>query len=177
MNKALWLLRHHGATLALWGGVALALLALVANALVMQPLQEQLAALAEVQARSGGTERAADAAARAGTPAQQLADFYAHFDKAPKLTVLLGRLNAVAKASGLELASAEYRLSSSPDQRLQRYQIVIPVTGSYRTIRVFVARALRELPTMSLDLVQLQRKSIADTDVEAQISFTLHLPR
>ena len=75
------------------------------------------------------------------------------------------------------LASAEYRLSSSGEQRLLRYQVVLPVSGTYRMIRVFVARALRELPTMSLDLVQLERETIGDTTVEAQISFTFHLPR
>lgn len=178
MNKLMWLARRHATGIALWSGIALGGVALLANNAVVQPLQEQQQALEAADELGGDGTRSRAAAARAGTPAQQLADFYAHFEHSPKLTELLARLNSIAKASGLELASAEYRLSSSGgEQRLLRYQVVLPVSGSYKMIRVFVARALRELPTMSLDLVQLERETIGDTTVEAQISFTFHLPR
>ena len=177
MKKLLWLARRHAAEIALWSGIVLGVLALIADNAVVQPLQQQQQALQDAHDLGGDGTRGG-AAARAGTPAQQLADFYAHFEHSPKLTELLARLNSIAKASGLELASAEYRLSSSGgEQRLLRYQVVLPVSGSYKMIRVFVARALRELPTMSLDLVQLERETIGDTTVEAQISFTFHLPR
>lgn len=177
MNKLRWLARRHAFELALWCGIALAALVLIADNALVQPLQQRLRTLEAASELGGDGERERATAARAGTPAQQLTDFYAHFERSPKLTELLARLMTIAKASGLELASAEYRLSSSGEQRLQRYQVVLPVSGSYKMIRVFVARALRELPTMSLDLVQLERETIGDTTVEAHISFTFHLPR
>ena len=177
MKRIAWLLRRHAPTLALGLGLALAAAALLVNTLAIRPLEEQLQALEQAQEQRRNSQQAQLQGQRGGGPQQQLAAFYAHFEQGGSLTAMLARLHAVAKASGLEMARGEYRLNTSADRRLDRYQVTLPISGSYKAIRVFVSRALRELPTLSLDLVQFQRQSIAEGAVEAQISFTFHLPK
>lgn len=177
MKRIAWLLRRHAPTLALWGGIGLAAAALLVNTLAIKPLEEQQQALERAQEQRRNSQQARLQGQRSSGPQQQLAAFYAHFEQGGSLTTMLARLHAVAKASGLEMARGEYRMSSSAERKLDRYQVTLPISGSYKTIRVFVSRALRELPTLSLDLVQFQRRSIADGVVEAQVTFTFHLPK
>jgi hypothetical protein len=51
------------------------------------------------------------------------------------------------------------------------------VQGSYPSIRAFVSTVLRELPTVSLEQIQFQRKDVADGTVDTQISFVFHLSK
>lgn len=176
MKRVAWLLRRHAPALALWTGLALAAAAVLVDTLAVRPLEQRLQVLEAAQEQRRASEQVQQRQ-RGGDPQQQLERFYAHFEQGGSLTAMLERLHAVARASGLEMARADYRMNTSADRRLDRYQVTLPITGSYRTIRVFVSRALQELPTLSLDLVQFQRQSIADGAVEAQISFTFHLPK
>lgn len=179
MNRVIWLLRRRGAQLALWAGIALIGGSLAFNWLGVKPLEERVAALESARSlkREGQHGRLEDELSRPGSPGVQLANFYEYFSRDDSLTDLLAKLHAVAAASELEMKRAEYRMSSLRDRKLDRYQVIVPIRGSYRTIRIFVAGALRELPTMSLDQVQFQRKEIGDDVVDAQISFTFHLSK
>ena len=55
--------------------------------------------------------------------------------------------------------------------------MTLPVQGPYPLIRAFVSAVLRELPTVSLEQIQFQRKDVADGSVDAQISFIFHLDK
>lgn len=179
MKRLSWLLMHHRAGLALWVGIALAGVALAMQWLALGPLQARVEALqAQRQApRDQKLDRLGDVLAQSESPGAQLAGFYGYFAKDERLSDRLARLHEVARSLGLEMRRAEYRLISQPDRRLDRYQMVLPLTGSYPVIRRFVTTVLREMPTVSLEQVQFQRKDIADAAVEAQVSFTFHLPR
>ena len=112
-----------------------------------------------------------------GARLARLARFYAFFEGSDGLPGRLERLNAVAQASGLELRRAEYRMSASPEQKLVRYQIILPVEGSYRAIRRFTAEALEAIPALALSQVKFQRRQISEGRAEAQIIFTLYFKR
>ena len=178
MARLAWWLRRHGGTGALLGGTALALAALALQAFGTRAIEARLDALE----RAGGapTTRPArpDAVeAGAGGPRMQLARFYRHFEREEPLTDHLATLYALARKTGLALDSAEYRWQRGGDRKFDRYRVVLPLQGSYRSVRVFVAAALREIPTMSVDQVQFRRQDIGDETVEAQISLTFHLAR
>jgi len=179
VKRARWLLRRYASTASLWGGLALVLASLALQGWAIRPLEAQLEALesAGSGAREGRITGAGHVLEQNSGPRAQLAAFYGYFDRGDKLTELLATLHVVGKSTGIEVKRADYRMTSSPERRLDRYQVVMPVRGSYRSVRLFIATALRELPTMSLDQVQFQRKEIGDTTVDAQVSFTFHLAR
>lgn len=177
MSRLLWLVRHHSRD---WGGwVALAVLLGAAGFYfaAVEPLEQRVAALERQRAsqREGQLRQIGAELARKVSPRDQLTNFYKYFGQGDSLTDQLARLNAVAVANGIELRRAEYRMSAQPDHKLDRYQIIIPLQAPYATIRRFASRALAELPTMSLNQVQIQRKAIGDNAVDAQITFTLYL--
>lgn len=179
MKRALWMLRRHASAWALWMGLALVLGSLALQWGAIRPLQAQLEALEN--ATSGKREShiagAGQALERPTGPRAQLAAFYGYFDRGDKLTDLLATLHVVGRGAGLEIKRAEYRMSSSPERKLDRYQVLLPIRGSYQAIRAFIATALHELPTLSLDQVQFQRKEVGEPTIDAQVSFSFHLSR
>ena len=179
MKRVLWLLRRHGSAIALWAGLALIVASLALQWFGIAPLEARVEALERARSgqREGQLARAESALAQPGGARMQLAGFYGYFERGERLTDLLAKLHVVGKGSGIELARAEYRMHSTPERKLDRYQVILPIRGSYQAIRVFVATALRELPTVSLDQVQFQRKEVGDPTVDAQVSFSFHLAR
>ena len=61
--------------------------------------------------------------------------------------------------------------------RIVRYEIVLPVAGSYPQIREFLRRSLAEIPVLSLDQVNLKREKRNDGAVNAELRLTLHMVR
>jgi hypothetical protein len=179
MSRLAWLLQRRGNTLVLALGVALVALTLIVHHALVRPLAVRVEA--QQAERAGGreqrVERLDDALARAASPTSQLAAFHAHFTHDPPLTDRLVRLHGIAAEQGLEIEQAEYRLTQSPDSRLDRYQMVLPLVAPYPKVRAFVGEALREMPTLSLDAIRLQRPDVADGTARAQITFTLFVAR
>lgn len=159
--------------------ISVVLLVLVgaAWAVVLLPLQQEFdVAQASQRAQRDTMLREADVNT-AGDPQERLARFYGFFEGTDGLPGRLEKLSAVARASGLELRRAEYRMSAPPEQKLVRYQIILPVEGSYRAIRRFTADALEAIPALALSQVKFQRREISDGRAEAQIVFTLYFKR
>lgn len=179
MTRLAWLMRRHGATMALWAGLVLSAAALAVHALAVRPLQQRLDALQAQPkgARESRLEQLGDDLVREDSPRAQLDSFYAYFATDDHLADNLAKVYAVARSLGLELKRADYRLISQPGRRIDRYQMVVPMQGHYTTIRAFVSTVLRAQPTLALEQVQFQRKDVGDPIVDAQISFTFYLAR
>lgn len=179
MRRLVWLLRWRASQLAFSLGLVLVTAALAFTWLTVRPLEQHLQALERARALEPQVElaRMEDEMARRNNPRYQLASFYRHFAASGSIADVLAKLYGVAKANGIEMQRAEYRMLNVSNRQLNRLQVIVPVQGDYRTMRVFIARALRELPTMSLDHVQFQRKAIGDSVVDAQLTFSFHLAR
>jgi hypothetical protein len=158
-------LRHELGSL---GMLSLALLAaaLAFTVWVVQPLEAKGRSLAGRLARS---------APAAGGPAapQKLGELYQYLAKPEQTTDWLAKLYAIGHATGVEMQSASYR--SEQAGRIERYQILLPVSGSYAQMREFVDRALTEIPVLSLDQMSLKRESRRDGAVQAELKLTLHM--
>lgn len=159
--------------------LALAAVALIGatsafHVLAIWPLEERARML-----DSGSTSPPAprDGVQRVGFAAQdaKIAAFYRYFDRREAAEDWLARLYGMATAAGLELRAGEYRLAEGR-QRLERYQLALPVTGSYPQVRGFLEAALAEIPVLSVDQVSF-RKASTDARVEADLVLTLHLAR
>ncbi len=162
------------------GVLGVASLLLIATAVVFA-----LAVLRPLDSRRARLDLELDGAARrlpsqgltrvsANAPAARLDAFYRFFERTERTDEWLAKVYGVATASGLELRSGDYQLAESR-QRIERYQITLPVTGSYAQIRSFLERALAEIPVLSLDQVSFRRKGANDARIDAEVVLTLHL--
>ena len=152
------------------GVLALVLLvgALVFSVAVVQPLEAKGRKLA---ARLANAELPAQGAP--ASAADKLGAFYDYLAKPEQTTDWLAKLYAIGHATGVELQSATY--ASEQAGRIERTQIVLPLTGSYAQMREFLDRALTEIPVLSLDQMTLKRESRRDGAVQAELKLTLHM--
>ena len=117
---------------------------------VVKPLQEKNLSLTEAASRSG---RKADSA----QSGDKVAAVYEYLRKEEDTTDWLAKLHGIGTATGVQLRSATYRTQPT-DGRIVRYEIVLPVAGSYGQIRDFLKRAALEIPVMSIDQVTLKKE-------------------
>jgi hypothetical protein len=152
------------------GIAAFALLAatLAFVALVVQPLEAKSRSLAERVARLPASQGGG-----ASSAAEQLGAVYQYLAKPEQTTDWLAKLYAIGQATGVELQSATYR--SEQAGHIERYQIVLPLSGSYAHMREFLDRALADIPVLSLDQMTLRRESRRDGAVQAELHLTLHM--
>jgi len=160
-------LRHDLGPAGVAGLVLLAAAALF-MLLVLQPLEERAR---DVQTRAAG--RTAAAAPQSGATGEKVAELYRYLDKPEETTDWLAKLYAIGKATGVELQSASYKLQAGGG-RIERYEIVVPVSGSYPQMRDFLKRSLAEIPVLSLDQMSLKRESRNDGMLQAELRLTLH---
>lgn len=161
-----------------WTGLAGLILLAVAGALVLavsRPLLDRLQQL-EQEARALSAKTAGPGA-KTPPPTQggQLAGFYAFFPSTPALPDMLARMQRAARDNGLTLERGEYRMVRDAAFALARYQMTLPVRGSYAQVRGFVNDVLDSVPAAALDEMTLKREDVAEPVLEARVRFTLFL--
>ena len=169
LYRSFWKIRDE---LGLTGLAALLLLAGagVFFTLVLQPLKEKSrvlearASMARDDVRPG----------QGGNAAEKVGAVYQYLDKPESTTDWLAKLHAIGAATGVELQSASYKLQPAAGSRLERYEIVVPLAGSYTQMRDFLKRSLAEIPVLSLDQISLKRESRREGTVQAEVRLTLH---
>ena len=109
-----------------------------------------------------------------GGAAEKVAAVYDFLQKDEDTTDWLAKLHGIGLATGVQLKSAAYRAENTQG-RIRRYEMLLPVSGSYIHIRDFLQRAQAEIPVMSVDQLTLKRESRNDGAVQAELRLTLHL--
>ncbi len=109
------------------------------------------------------------------SPQASLNAFYSFLPDETEATSLLGVLLYLSDANELSAAKAVYALIPSKQAPFSRYQINLPVRGTYVEIRTFVNQALNALPTLALNEISFVRQDINSDEVEANLRFTLFL--
>jgi len=148
--------------------IALFIGAALFTVFVFQPLKDKSRSLA---ARADAVSNAPVAG---GSANQKLAAVYDYLAKPEATTDWLAKLYAIGRATGVELQSASYKTQGAAG-RLERYEMTIPLTGSYTQMREFLQRALSEIPVLSLDQITLKRQHRREGDVQAELRLTLHM--
>jgi len=168
MKTVLWRLRDE---LGMSGMISVVLLvaAGICYFALVQPMQ---AAHADLRAQLGKQARTA-ASSEPSSASDKLGAFYRFMEKPEQTTDWLAKLFAIGQATGVGMQSATYK-SHPGTGRLERYEIVLPVSGSYTQIREFLKRALAEIPVLSLDQLSLKREARTDGSVNAELRLTLH---
>ena len=116
-------------------------------------------------------------APRIGSAAGKVASVYGFLEKPEQTTDWLAKLHGIGAATGVQLKSATYQTQPTAS-RIVRYEIVLPVAGSYAQIRDFLKRAQAEIPVMSIDQVTLkkdEKKGASQAALHAELRLTLHM--
>lgn len=161
-----------------WPGVLGLALLVGAASVYLTVVQDKTTRLAELKRESASLKSRIERTAKSGIPetgsVEELNKFYGFFG-GTLLTEWLNKLYAAAAAQNLTLEQGEYRLSPDKTGKLARYQITLPVKGSYVQIRQFVDQALIDVPVAALDDIDFKREAIGATQLEARIKFTLYV--
>lgn len=153
-----------------WVGAAGAVLLLAVallDGLYLRPLEAERAALAERNALAAVVRPVADDPGP--TPPAVAAPL------AETAEATLRHLFAAARQAGLRLDQGDYQLRRSPAGNQGRYQLTLPVQGSYPAIRDFIAGMLNDDPALALVSVEMNRPAIESTELDATLHFVLHL--
>jgi Tfp pilus assembly protein PilO len=152
--------------IGLAGVAAIALLAaaLLFSNFAVKPLEERNRSLKEIAGRQAGKPDASQSG-------DKVAAVYEFLQKDEDTTDWLAKLYGIGVATGVQLKSANYRTQKT-EGRIVRYEIVLPVAGSYPQIRDFLKRSLAEIPVLSLDSISLKRGQGA---IQAEMRLTLHM--
>jgi hypothetical protein len=179
MTRWRWELQRAWRSLGLpgWAGAALALACAALWFGLSAPLARETLRVAE-QTRAIERQLSSPAlAAAAATPEQQLEVFAQRFADAKGLSAALARLHALARQRGVTIEQAEFKLSQDAGDALARYAMVLPARSDYTSLRRFTREAMRELPGLALDDVQLRRSDAKTPQIESTLRMTLFLSK
>jgi Tfp pilus assembly protein PilO len=134
---------------------------------MVKPLEQKNLSLTEAATRQG---RKADSA----QSGEKVAAVYEYLRKEEDTTDWLAKLHGIGSATGIQMRTASYRTQPT-EGRIVRYEIVLPVAGSYGQIRDFLKRAALEIPVMSIDQVTLKKEEKKGGSLHAEMRLTLHM--
>jgi hypothetical protein len=175
--KVFWRIRRNAHAFG-WPGAAAILLLVLYTCFVFfvrNPLQGRIVTLQQEAATLRALSSVKSREQKILNPADQLVEFYRFFPKQDTVSDWMEKLYAAAMQQGLNVEQGEYRLAHDRNSKNTRYDIVLPLKGGYLQIRKFIAQALAEVPTLSLDGISFARQKIGDSTVDAQLRFTLYL--
>lgn len=86
---------------------------------------------------------------------------------------MVRKMAALAQAEQINLAQSEYQQQVNAAIGLTRVQVSQPVRASYPQLRRYVEAVLRALPNASLDQIVARRENVGQTQVEAQLKWSL----
>jgi hypothetical protein len=135
--------------------------------------QRQLQSLAADTAKARSAAMRATSAQRAATVSDDIA-FAAAFPGAQSRPARLSQLFNLADKHGLAWKRGEFSHAPVDALALSRYQVSLPVSGSYGAIRAFVAEALSQDGMLSLDEWRMRRPDAASPQVQAELRVTLY---
>lgn len=109
------------------------------------------------------------------SPQASLQAFYEFLPEENEAMSQLGILLYMASANGLTPEKAVYKTGHHKQASFSRYEVNLPVRGTYVDIRTFINQALNALPSLALNEISLVRQDTGTDEVEANLRFTFFL--
>ncbi len=106
---------------------------------------------------------------------QALEVFYDFFPRSDSSPFWINELDKIARNRSVEVSRSDYRLVLEKEAKLARYEIQLPVRGSYPQLRAFIADALQAIPALALASVTIKRENIQTGSVDANLGMYLYL--
>jgi len=101
--------------------------------------------------------------------------FYTLLPVQKDVNVKIAQILQIAADNGLQIEKVEYVSQSTTASALLKYQIKLPLTGTYIQIRQFINQTLNSQPSLALTDVNFRRNDIGADLVESNILFTFYL--
>jgi hypothetical protein len=156
-------------------GLGLLVLSVVFFWAAVLPQNEDLRVLIEKTASMHQQTQQASAESVRLDDNQALQVFYDFFPSIDSSPYWIKELDRVAKKRGIELSGSEYRLIQEQGSKLARYEMILPIRGSYPQIRAFIADALEAVPAMALVDVVIKREDIKSGKLDVRLGMNLYL--
>lgn len=179
MNALVWQRRLRRFGLPGLIGIGLLLLALSLWWFLVRP---ELAALDAISLRSTQLQSRLRAELRnPATPAPSGADslqqFFGFFPDTRTVPDWLAVIDRDATRDHLKLTQADYRIVRDTSGELTRYQVNLPLRGSYQQIAAFCNHVLRDVPIAAIESMSFERQRADDPQLEARLRLTLFFGR
>lgn len=150
-------------------GLALAVAAIAVAAAVLLPAYRSIV---DLGAQIAQTAHMPPAVVK---PEQSVHQFSASLPTREQVPAVLGVLIAQAAAAGVVLDQGRYTYTPPTNNRLGRYAMDFPVKGDYANVRDFIDRSLKEVPSLGLDKLRVERKNVGDLAINADVGFVVYL--
>jgi hypothetical protein len=108
-------------------------------------------------------------------PAQSPEQFAASLPTREQIPGILKVVLTQATEAGVALDQGRYTFSPATSNRLARYTFEFPVKANYGNIRSFIDKSLAALPALGLDKLHVERKTVGDVVVNADVGFVIYL--
>ncbi|MCP5093130.1 MAG: type 4a pilus biogenesis protein PilO [Gammaproteobacteria bacterium] len=156
-------------------GVSLLFFSAIAFVSGNLPLRQQLAAQAVEldSARTLAVDRRSGALA--DTPQQQAARFIESLPTEHDVPDIMTGIVTIAATAGIELERGSYELTPADSGAISRYQMSLPVTGSYPEVRKFVENVLATVPAITLENMRIERDVVSNRIIAADLKFSILL--
>lgn len=142
----------------------------------LQKLKDRAISLqAQAISKKSATDGADLEAGKKMSSDQALQVFYDFFPRIDSSPFWIRELTGLAQKQGVELTSSEYRLINESDARLARYEMILPVKGSYPQIRAFIADALETIPAIAISAIAIKRESTTADKLDVRLEINLYL--
>jgi len=150
-------------------GIGVLLAAAVASIVLLFPAHRSVLALRDELTKAGHSMPSSV------KPEQSPQQFAASLPTREQIPAILGTVLAQATEAGIDLPQGRYTFSPATSNRLARYTFEFPVKGDYSNIRGFINKSLAAIPALGLDKLHVERKTVGDTVVSADVGFVIYL--
>lgn len=107
------------------------------------------------------------------TPEEGLGRFMGSLPTRGQIPLVIGAILQQAGHAGVPLDNGHYSFVAGKAGNASRYELEFPVKASYPQIRDFINRTLTAVPAAGLDKLHIERKSVADETVSADVRFVI----
>jgi hypothetical protein len=109
----------------------------------------------------------------APTADEMVPRFIASLPTREQIPKVIGQVFQQAQQAGVPLDTGHYAFSAAKAGSLGRYDLEFPVKAGYPNVRDFIDRTLTAIPSAGLGGLHVERKTVADTVVNADIRFVI----
>jgi len=106
---------------------------------------------------------------------QALKEFYDFFPRIDSSPFWIGELVRVAEIHEVEINSSDFHMTLGEGSSLARYEMTLPIYGSYPQIRAFIADALISVPAMAITGINIKRRDVKSNQLEVGLKVSLYL--
>lgn len=111
------------------------------------------------------------------SPDAILASFYSQLPPEEKLLEQVAQVLEVAEDNGIEADRIEYAALPDAGGHLRRYQMTMPVRGTYPNTRYFMIDLLNQMPSVAISELGFRREDAHGDRVESRLRLTFYLRR